>query len=102
MKTQEQVEPEFKKKIIAILTVLFPHAKIYLFGSRARGTAYHASDIDIALDEGKKIKPIRRIAEARDMLNASDITKEIEIVDFHSVSSLMKEQILKDGILWKA
>ena len=102
MHTKEQVDVDYKRKIIGVLTVLFPDAKIYLFGSRARGTARHRSDIDIALDEGERIKPISRIAEARDMLNASDITKNVEIVDFHAVSSLMKQQILKDGIVWKA
>lgn len=95
------IHVEYQQKIVGVLSVLFPTAKIYLFGSQARGTATRASDIDIAIDEGARILPIGRIAEARDMLNASNLPYKIEVVDLHAISTLMKEQVEKDGILWK-
>ena len=98
---KETIETEYKEKIIGILTVLFPKAKVYLFGSRARGTVSKISDIDLAIDNGQKILPIGLLAEARDMLNASNIPYKIEIVDFYSVSTLMQNQINQDGIIWK-
>lgn len=105
--TQEQtqhtnrISADDQQKIVGILSVLFPDAKIYLFGSQARGTANRISDIDIAIDEGDKIKAINRIAEARDMLNSSDIPHKIDVLDFHSVSKIMKELIIKDRVIWK-
>jgi len=94
------LEPEYKDKIMGILTVLFPKAKIYLFGSRARGTHSDRSDIDLAIDEGKAIRP-RRIGEANNMFAESNIPYSIDVVDMHSISEKMKELILKEGILWK-
>ncbi len=43
-----------KDKIVRVLKALFPGAKIILYGSRARGDAHDNSDIDIAIDAGKK------------------------------------------------
>ena len=95
------LEEEYKKKIVGILSVLFPDATIYLFGSRARGTARERSDIDIAIDAKDKLRPAR-ISEARDMLAESNIPYTIEIVDLHSVSESMRDNILKEGIIWKS
>lgn len=95
------LEKEYKDKILGILTVLFPKAKIYLFGSRARGTHSDRSDIDIAIDEGKPIEP-RRIGEANNMFAESNIIYNIDVVDLHSISESMKEFIFKEGILWKS
>ena len=97
---QEYVDQADKKKIIGILTVLFPEAKIYLFGSRARGTASAFSDIDIALDT-KTIIDRLRMSEAIAMLNESNIPYKIDVVDVYEVPEAMRSQIYKEGILWK-
>ena len=39
-----------KDLIVGLLSVIFPDAKIYLFGSRARGDYKPESDIDLAID----------------------------------------------------
>ena len=95
------LEPEYKNKIIGILVVLFPDAKIYLFGSRARGTHSDRSDIDIAIDEGKVIRP-GRLGEVINMFAESDIPYKIDVVDLHSVSDDMRYFIKKEGIVWKS
>ncbi len=89
-----------KKKIIAVITALIPEARIYLFGSRARGTNAQYADIDIALDAGKNL-PLRDIDELTSMLRESNIKYNIDIVDIHQVTDLMREQILKEKIVWK-
>ncbi len=89
-----------KKKIIGILLVLVPDARIYLFGSRARGTNAEYSDIDIALDVGSRI-PVKVIDEAKAMLAESNIPYKIDIVDIFQVGEVMRNQILKERIIWK-
>lgn len=101
MAAHEVVDPEYKRKLIGILSVLFPKAKIYLFGSRARGSAQPFSDIDIALDEGQKID-LLRLGEARAMFAESNIFCPVDIVDLRDLDAPMVEQIYKEGILWKA
>jgi len=96
----EAIKIETKRKIIGILTVLFPEAKIYLFGSRAKGKARPFSDIDIALDAGKKLE-LARIGEVRDMFKESNIPFSFDFVDLQSVSQEFRDVVLKEGILWK-
>ena len=93
-------EQKHKDKIIGILSVLFPKAKIYLFGSRARGTHRDASDIDIAIDAGSKLS-FSQVGEASDTLNALNIPYKMDVVDMHLIPEDMKKMILQDGILWK-
>ena len=99
--TTQSVDEKTKHKITAVLSALFPDAKIYLFGSRARGTNGKYSDIDIAIDAGKPL-PIESIDEAKSMLNESNILYFIDILDFHLITSSMREEIIKERIIWKA
>jgi uncharacterized protein len=91
---------EYKKKIVAVLSALFPNATIYLFGSRARGTHYERSDIDIALDTGIRLEQVD-VGEARDMLNESNIPYKIDVVDVRGVHESMRKNILEEGIVWR-
>lgn len=94
------VDKKTKDKIVGIISVLIPEAKIYLFGSRARGNYKKYSDIDIALDAGKPL-PIQDVDEVKSMLNESNIIHLIDVLDFHSVNTAMQEAIMKEKIIWK-
>lgn len=97
----EQIDAESKRKIVGILSVLFPEAKIYLFGSRAWGTARPFSDIDVALDEGKRID-ILRMSEVHGMFDGSNFPMKIDVVDLRGLPADWIELIEKKGIAWKA
>ena len=47
-------DEEILKKIVEIVSKYLPNCRIYLFGSRAKGTARKNSDFDIAVDCGSK------------------------------------------------
>lgn len=89
-----------KNKIIALINALIPKAKIYLFGSRARGTNSKWSDIDIALDAGRAI-PQLDVAELKDIMTATNLPYKVEIVDFNKVNPIMREAIETDRVIWK-
>jgi predicted nucleotidyltransferase len=72
-----------KQVIIRILDALFPGTKIYLFGSRARGTHRPAPDIDLAIDTGKPVSFID-VARAKNVLEALDVPEKIDLVDLNS------------------
>ena len=95
------IDEKTKNKIIYTILGVIPDVKIYLFGSRARGDYRPDSDIDIAL-EGKEKLDRYAIGEIRDMLQASNILKKIDIVDLNSVNNEMKDSILKEAVLWKS
>ena len=93
------IDDPTKQKIVNLLLVLFPHAKIYLYGSRARGTHHERSDIDLAIDAGACNERLR-LGEARAILEATRIPYKIDLVDLNSVSDKLRETILKEGVLW--
>lgn len=90
-----------QETMIQLLTVLFPSATIYLFGSRARGDHTERSDIDIAIDLGRQME-FREIARARGVLEGLNLPQKIDVVDMYSIPAAMKEFILKEGVLWKS
>lgn len=95
METNNQI----KEKIINVIHALIPQADIYLFGSRATEQHHAKSDFDIALDAGQPLNRLD-VGEIRDMLNASNIPYQFDIVDFHNVGQDLKNDIIKEGILW--
>jgi len=90
---------EYKHKIIGILKILFPAAKFYLFGSRARGDFNDRSDIDIAVDNGVGRERLR-LGEAKTVLEGLRIPYKIDLVDLNNIPDSMHQIILKEGILW--
>lgn len=91
----------YKTKIIKIIEMFFPHAKIYLFGSRARGDFDIHSDYDIAIDDGKKM-PITQRAQILSMIDVLNIPQTVDIVDFQTIPGEMKKKILAEGKIWKS
>ena len=89
-----------KDKIIAIITMFLPKAKIYLFGSYARGEQRHYSDLDIAIDNGQPL-PIALRGQIRSIIEALNTIQNVDLVDFRSVPKTLQEEIVRDGILWK-
>ena len=89
-----------KDKIIKIIEIFFPNAKIYLFGSRAREDHNERSDIDIAIDAGSPISLTEK-GQILSMIDALNIPQKTDIVDFQRAPQALKDNILKEGILWK-
>lgn len=90
-----------KQKIIRIITALVPDARIYLFGSHARGTPRMGSDVDIALDTGKMME-LADVDEVKELLNSSNMPYRFDVLDLHFISDDFRENIKKEGLLWKA
>jgi predicted nucleotidyltransferase len=93
-------EIKHKPSIIKIITAFYPNAKIYLFGSFARATEKQGSDIDIAIDTGKRLNLHER-QFLWNLLDALPTAQRIDLVDMHAIPDNMRESILKNGIPWK-
>lgn len=96
----ETINPKYKDMILRAMEYHFPKAKIYLFGSRARGDNKPGSDIDLAVDTGERIST-QEIWRARNTLENLLISLSIDLVDMNAIPSELKELILKEGIEWK-
>jgi predicted nucleotidyltransferase len=88
-----------KEQLGDIIKKRLPQVRIYLFGSRARGDNRPESDIDLALDDGKKIS-LHILGEIREEIEESLMPYSVDIVDLQAVSSDFKKRIMKDGVVW--
>lgn len=91
---------KYKAIIVPIIVKHLPDAKIILYGSRVRGDFRQGSDIDIALDMGRKIERLVMSKIAGD-LEESRLPICFDILDFWGVSESMQKEIVKDGVIWK-
>jgi len=75
-------------------------ARVYLFGSWARGEEKRASDIDIAIEyEGSLAHDI--IVKIRELLEESRIPYRVDVVDLTKAGPVLAERVKEEGILWK-
>jgi len=74
-------------------------ARIYLFGSRARGDASPTSDIDVAVLPLEPLPP-GTLAEIREALEESRVLYPVEVVDLSEAAPEFRERVLAEGILW--
>lgn len=90
-----------KDSIIKIISAFYPDAKIYLFGSYARGQDTSTSDIDIAVDTGRRLD-LREWQFLWNLLDALPTVQKIDLVDMYRIPETMRQGILKEGIVWKS
>lgn len=103
MRTETEEEAE-KADITAAMRIATRElgtqsARLYLFGSRARGDAACASDIDIAILPDAPLQP-GTLARIRAALEESTIPYEVEVVDLSSVDELFRRKVLAEAIAW--
>jgi predicted nucleotidyltransferase len=74
--------------------------QVYLFGSRAAGTAQPTSDFDVAVlaDEDLSCE----LSRARELLEESNIPFKVDVVDLRLTAPAFSAEIQAQGILlWK-
>ena len=74
-------------------------ARLYLIGSRARGDAGRASDIDIAILPDAPLEP-GTLARIREALEESTIPYEVEVIDLSRVDEAFRRKALAEAIAW--
>ena len=76
-------------------------AKVYLFGSWARGEARRYSDIDVAISSVEPLPP-GLLLELEEALDRSEVLYPVELVDLTTASQALRERIATEGIPWNA
>jgi predicted nucleotidyltransferase len=88
---------EHRQAILDILHKEVPTAEVYLFGSRASGTARRASDADIALRSDAPISPTS-MARLISMFSESNLPFFVDIVDLRATSDEFRQEIERNAI----
>ncbi len=83
-----------------VVSRLAPHqARVYLFGSRADGSAHLSSDVDVAILPRSPL-PTGLLAEVREALEDSLIPLRVDVVDLSETDRRFREAVLREGIPW--
>jgi type I restriction enzyme S subunit len=98
IKVKPLPEKEIPQKAAEIIIKYLPDAKVYLFGSRAKGTAKPYSDFDIAIEWEEKI-PLHTMAKIREELDRLPTLKSFDLIDLKRVSSSFVETVRKTGVV---
>jgi predicted nucleotidyltransferase len=74
-------------------------AKVFLFGSQARGDARRGSDIDVAVLPGEPL-PAAVLARIRETLEESRVPYDVDLVDLARADEDFVKSALTEAILW--
>jgi predicted nucleotidyltransferase len=74
-------------------------ARVWLFGSCARGDWATSSDIDVAIDAAEPL-PNSLLARLQDDLEESTIPFDVDIVDLRSAAPDLRSRVEREGIPW--
>jgi len=72
-------------------------AKIYVFGSRARGDHQEFSDLDL-LVESESPLPIYLLSQIRSQLEESRLPIKVDVVDIHELADSFKGNVLRERV----
>ena len=74
-------------------------ARVWLFGSFARGTPARTSDIDVGVLPLEPL-PAGLMAEIREALEESLVIYPVDLVDLSEASPQFRERVAGEGLAW--
>jgi predicted nucleotidyltransferase len=74
-----------------------PGVRIWVFGSRAIGRARRYSDLDLAIDVGRRLT-IDETAILREAFDECDLPYKVDIVDWHAISDHFREIVAQQRV----
>ena len=98
IKVRSLNEQEILSKIVSIVTLYLPEATVYLFGSRASGSAKKNSDFDIAVEWKERI-PLFIMSKIREELEKLPTLKSFDLVDLKICSEEFVHFVKEKGVL---
>lgn len=97
MTSEITIRPQDRAIVRDILLATLPseNRRIFVFGSRARGTQKRAADLDLAIDLGRPLSKEEEF-ELVDQFEESDLPYRIDVLDLHATSQHFKALVEPD------
>lgn len=86
------MRPEHLALVRSILDAHVPNATVWVFGSRARGTAKPTSDLDLALVGSERVDS-KILGNLRDAFEESALPMKVDVVDWGQTSPSFRKII---------
>jgi predicted nucleotidyltransferase len=94
------IEEKYLNYVLKILNENLDNSdcRVYIFGSRAKGTTKKYADLDLAIDYNKQNLPFRILAKLSAAFEDSLLPYKVDIVDLNDISNEFKSSIENDLI----
>jgi type I restriction enzyme S subunit len=74
-----------------------PNTKAWVFGSRATGRARRYSDLDLAIDPGRRLT-LDETAKLAEAFSDSDLPYRVDVVDWHTIDDRWRRTIVAERV----
>lgn len=92
------VTPDDRRIVEQILRSSLPaESKIWIFGSRARGTEKRSADLDLAIDAGRAMTGDERLS-LEIAFEESELAYRVDVVDVYEITGVFRENIERERI----
>ena len=90
--------PEHRRLVRDILAEhLPPDARVWVFGSRATGRAWRYSDLDLAVDIGRRLT-LAEAAALAEAFSESDLPWRVDILDWQATAEPFRQRIAGERV----
>jgi predicted nucleotidyltransferase len=92
------LQPDHRQLVLEILRIHLPQSiKAWVFGSRATGRARLYSDLDLAIDAGRRLT-LDELARLNETFSDSDLPYRVDVVDWHDLDDRWRAIIAAERI----
>jgi predicted nucleotidyltransferase len=96
--TPIDLSADHKQIVLETLGAHLPRGtKAWVFGSRATGRARRYSDLDLAIDAGRRLS-LDELAVLAEAFSDSDLPYKVDLVDWQSADDRWREAIAAKGV----
>jgi predicted nucleotidyltransferase len=91
------LEPRHRQIVKGILQLRVPSARVWAFGSRAKGLAKRFSDLDLAVEAGAPLD-LQTLALIDEDFVDSDLPMKVDVVDLAAISPEFRAIVERDRV----
>ncbi len=96
---QIDLTPERRAQVLGIIRNRLPDARIWVYGSRARGRARRYSDLDLMLDDHGKTIPTRVMGDLDEDFDESNLPIIVDLHDMALTDARFLDRVRRDFLL---
>jgi uncharacterized protein len=89
---------DHRRLVLNVIRANLPQTtKAWVFGSRATGRARRYSDVDLAIDAGRRLT-LDEIAGLTEAFSDSDLPYKVDLVDWHDIEDRWRQIIVAERV----
>ena len=93
------LSPERHAQVVGIIRQRLPSARIWVYGSRAKGRARRYSDLDLMLNDRGQPIPLRVMGDLDEAFDESNLPIIVELHDMAMTDERFLERVRRDFLL---